>query len=328
MMTPLHRRRLLQGMGGVIALAALPRIGHAEHFPARSVRIIVPFAPGGPTDVFARLLAQNLSERLGQQFFIENVPGAGGNIGTGRAAKAPPDGYTLVLTANNHVINPILYESVPYDPFKDFEPVSLAVDFATAFSVNLAVPAHSVSELVALVRATPGKYSFSSSGVGTPSHLLGEQFRQKLNLDMVHVPYNGSSPATAAVLAGDTQIGFSGLSAAAPLAQSGQLRVLAVMSATRSKALPDVPTIIEAGYPGLDGEAWIGIFAPAGTAPDIIALLSNEIDKAISTPNVAERIEALGFTPVGAPPDVFARELTTEAEKWGRVIRAAGLKVK
>ncbi len=298
----------------------------AEAFPARPVRVIVPFAPGGPVDVFARLLAQKLSDRFGQQFFIENIGGAGGNIGTGRAAKAAADGYTLLLTANNHVINPALYETVPYDPFKDFAPVSLAVGFPTAFSVNLSQPARTVAELVAVVRATPGKYSFASAGVGTPSHLLGEQFRQKLGLDMVHVPYNGSGPATAALLAGDTQVCFAGLTAAAPLAQNGQIRVLATMSKTRSHALPDVPTIIEAGYPGLDGEGWDGLFVPAGTPAEIVTLLSDEIAKIIALPDIAERIETLGFTPIGAPPDVFAKQLTAESETWAHVIKAAGLK--
>jgi tripartite-type tricarboxylate transporter receptor subunit TctC len=290
------------------------------------VRIIVPFSPGGPVDVFGRLLGQKLSERLGEQFFIENIGGAGGNIGTGRAAKAAADGYTLLLTANNHVINPLIYESVPYDPFKDFAPVSLAVGFATALSVNSTVAAHSVAELVALIRATPGKFSFASSGVGTPSHLLGEQFRQKLGLDLVHVPYNGSGPATTAVMAGDTQVCFAALTAAAPLVQTGRLRVLATMSKTRSRALPDVPTIAEAGYPGLEGEGWDGLFVPAGTPHEIVTLLSEEVARTVALPDVAERINTLGFTPVGSTPDAFAKELAAESEIWGRVIKAAAIK--
>jgi tripartite-type tricarboxylate transporter receptor subunit TctC len=326
MLIRLSRRRLLQLTAGAAVLPVMRTSARAETFPTRTVRVIVPFAPGGPVDVFARLLAQKLSDRFGQQFYIENIGGAGGNIGTGRAAKAAADGYTLLLTANNHVINPALYETVPYDPFKDFAPVSLAVGFPTAFSVNLSQPARTVAELVALVRATPGKYSFASAGVGTPSHLLGEQFRQKLGLDMVHVPYNGSGPATAAVLAGDTPICFAGLTAAAPLAQTGQIRVLATMSKTRSRALPDVPTIIEAGYPGLDGEGWDGVFVPAGTPAEIIMLLGDEIAKVIALPDVAERITALGFTPIGSTPDAFSKQLVAESETWARVIKAAGLK--
>lgn len=321
------RRHLLQAAVAAAAIPALPRIVQAQTFPTRPVRIIVPFAPGGPVDVFGRLMAGKLSEYFGQQFYIENSGGAGGNIGAGRAAKAAADGYTLLLTANNYVINPLLYETVPYDPFKDFAPVSLAVGFPTAFSVTQSLPARTVSELVGLVRANPGKYSFASPGVGTPSHLLGEQFRQELGLDLVHVPYNGSGPATEAVMAGDTPICFAALTAAAPLAQAGRLRVLATMSKTRSHALPEVPTIAEAGYPGLDGEGWDGIFVPAGTPPEIVTALADEIRKVIALPDVTERIEALGFLPIGTPPEVFARQLVAESETWGRVIRAAGLKV-
>ena len=272
-------------------------------------------------------MAEKLSEHFGQQFYIENIGGAGGNIGTGRAAKAAADGYTLLLTANNHIINPLLYESVPYDAFKDFEPVTLAVGFPTALSVNPSVPARTVAELVALVRATPGKYSFASAGVGTPSHLLGERFRQKLSLDLVHVPYNGSGPATAAVMAGDTPVCFAALTAAAPLAQAGRVRVLATMSNTRSHALPEVPTITEAGYAGLDGEGWDGIFVPAGTPQEIVKLLGDEIRNIVALPDVQARIEALGFLPVGAPSEVFAKQLANESATWSEVIRAAGLKM-
>jgi tripartite-type tricarboxylate transporter receptor subunit TctC len=323
----IYRRQLLLAATSAAMFAALPRNVKAQNFPTRQVRVIVPFAPGGPVDVFSRLMAEKLSDHFGQQFYIENVGGAGGNIGTGRAAKAPPDGYTLLLTANNHVINPLLYETVPYDPFKDFAPVLLAVGFPTALSVNGSVPAHTIAELVDLVRTNPKKYSFSSPGVGTPSHLLGEQFRQKLGLDLVHVPYSGSGPATEAVLAGDTPICFAALTAAAPLAQAGRLRVLATMSDTRSEALPEVPTIAEAGYPGLDGQGWDGIFVPAGTSPEIITLLSDEIRKVIAQPDVTQHIVALGFSPIGGPPDVFAKQLTAESEIWSRVIRAAGLKL-
>jgi tripartite-type tricarboxylate transporter receptor subunit TctC len=323
----ISRRRLLEAAAGVAAFPIMPRFARAEVYPARQVRVIVPFAPGGPVDVFARLMAQKLSEHFGQQFYVENFGGAGGNIGTGRAAKAAADGYTLLVNANNHVINPLLYETVPYE-LKDFDPVLLAVGFPTAFSVNLSVQAHSVSELVALVRASPGKYSFASAGIGTPSHLLGERFRQKLNLDLVHVPYSGTGPATEAVLAGDTPICFAGLTAAAPLAQSGKLRVLATMSKTRSHALPDVPTITEAGYPGLEGEGWDGVFVPAGTPQDIITQLSNQIAAIVALPDVTQRIEALGFAPVGSSPDAFAKQLAAETVTWSEVIKAAGLKLK
>jgi len=323
----ISRHCLLRGAISAVALAVMLRVAHADDYPTRPVRVIVPFAPGGPLDVFGRLMAEKLSQRFGQQFYIENIAGGAGNIGTARAAKAAADGYTLLLTANNHIINPLLYETLPYDAFKDFEPITLAVGFPTALSVNPSLPARTVTELVALVHANPGKYSFASAGVGTPSHLLGERFRQKLNLDLVHVPYGGSGPATAAVMAGDTPVCFASLTAAVPLARSGAVRVLATMSNSRSHALPEVPTITEAGYAGLEGEGWDGIFVPAGTPQEIVTLLSDEIRKIVASPDIAARIETLGFTPIGAPPDVFAKQLADESMTWREVIRAAGLKM-
>jgi tripartite-type tricarboxylate transporter receptor subunit TctC len=325
----LSRREIVLAAGGAAAFQAVPRLARAATYPDHPVRVIVAFGAGGPGDVFARLMAEKFSQHFGQQFFVENIVGAGGNIGTEKAAKSPPDGYTILVNANNHIINPLLYEMVPYDPVKDFAPVSLVAGFPTAFSVNTAaVPAKTVAELVALVRATPGKFSYASSGVGTPSHLLGERFRQALNLDIVHVPYSGTGPATQAVLAGDTQIGFAGLTAAAPLVPTGKIRVLATMSRTRSPALPDVPTIIEAGYPGLDGEAWEGIFVPAGTPQDIITLLNEQTRAVLAIPEVKQHIETLGFTVVGSTPDAFARQMSEETQVWAKVIKAAGLKLK
>jgi tripartite-type tricarboxylate transporter receptor subunit TctC len=320
------RRQLLRAGTSTFLLSAATRASLADIFPSRPVRVIVPFAPGGPVDVLGRLMAQKFSDHFGQQFFVENLAGAGGNIGTGKAAKAEADGYTILVTANNHVINPMLYESVPYDPLKDFSPVSLAVGFPTALSVNQSVAARDVKELVSLVRSTPGKFNFASPGVGTPSHLLGEQFKQKLSLDLVHVPYNGSGPATEAVLAGDTQVCFAALTAAAPLAKSGSLRVLATMSKSRSTALPDVPTIAETGYPGLEGEGWVGIFVPAGTPQPIIAQLSDQTRTVLALPDIAQRIATIGFASVGSSPDEFGKQLATESQTWMMVISAANLK--
>jgi tripartite-type tricarboxylate transporter receptor subunit TctC len=320
------RRCILQTGASAFLLSTAARPSLADTFPSRPVRVIVPFAPGGPVDVLGRLLGQKFSDHFGQQFFIENLAGAGGNIGTGKAAKSEADGYTILITANNHVINPALYESVPYDPFKDFTPVSLAVGFPTALSVNNAVAAHDVKELVALIRSSPGKFNFASAGVGTPSHLLGEQFKQKLNLDLVHVPYNGSGPATEAVLAGDTQVCFAALTAAAPLAKSGSLRVLATMSKSRSAAFPDVPTITEAGYPGLEGEGWVGILVPTGTPQPIVTQLSEQTHTVLASPDVAQRIATLGFASVGSTADEFAKQLANESQTWASVIAAANLK--
>jgi tripartite-type tricarboxylate transporter receptor subunit TctC len=320
------RRRFLQLAVGAAALPAGARMAWAQAFPLRPVRVIVPFAPGGPTDVCARLIAQKLSERLGKQFYVENVAGAGGNIGTGQAARAAADGYTLLISVNSHVINPTLYDQVPYDPFRDFEAVTLAVAFASALSVNPSVPANSVAELVTLVKGHPGTYSFASPGFGTPSHLLGEQFRVATGLDLVHVPYGGSGPAVTAAVAGDTPMAFAALSAAAPLVKDGKLRALAVMSKNRSQALPDLPTIAQAGYPDLDGDGWVGVQVPAGTPRDIVSLLQREIVAITALPDMKQRLSALGFDPVGSTGEEFSAQMRLETEKWAKVIRAAHLR--
>ena len=319
------RRRFLQ-LAGAAALSSRPGVAEAQAYPARTVRMIVPFAPGGPTDVAARLIAQKLSEQLGKQFYVENLAGASGNIGTGQAARARPDGHTLLIAVNSHIINPTLFDQVPYDPYKDFEPVTLAVAFASALAVNPSLPAGTVNDLITLIKANSGRYSFASPGTGTPSHLLGEQFRMTLGLDLVHVPFGGSGPAMSSVVAGHTPIGFAALSAAAPFARDGKLRVLALLSKARSETLPDVPTIAEAGYPGLDGDGWVGVLVPAGTPKDIVDLLNGEIVKLIAQPDMKERLEAIGFRPVAGTPEQFASQMKAESEKWSKVIRAAGLK--
>jgi tripartite-type tricarboxylate transporter receptor subunit TctC len=322
----LIRRRFLQLAGAAIAGLAAPPRARAQTYPTRPVRVIVPFAPGGPTDVGARLIAQRLSERFGRQFYVENIPGASGNIGTGQAARAAPDGYTLLIAVNSHVINPTLFGKVPYDPYKDFDPVTLAVGFATVLAVNPSVPAETVKDLVALIKANSGKYNFASPGTGTPSHLLGEQFRMTLGLDLVHIPYSGSGPAVASVVAGHTPIGFAGLAAAAPQIADGKLRALAIMSKARSRTLPDVPTIAEAGHPNLDGDGWVGVLVPAGTPKMIIDLLHREIVEVVALPDMRERLSVAGFEPVASTPEEFTRQITTEAEKWAKVIRAANIK--
>jgi tripartite-type tricarboxylate transporter receptor subunit TctC len=274
----------------------------------------------------ARLIGQKLSERFGKQFYVENVPGASGNIGAGQAAKAAPDGLTILITVNSLVINPSLFDRVPYDPYKDFDPVTLAVSFGTLLSVHPSVPANSVSELVTLIRANPGKYSFASPGLGTPSHLLGEALRQTLNLDLVHVPFGGSGPAIAAAVGGHTPVCFAGLAAAEPQVKAGKLRGLAVMSKRRSAALPGVPTIEEAGYPGIVGDGWVGAFVPAGTPKDISAMLHDEIRRALAEPDVKDRLTAVGLDPVGNTPEEFTAIMKSEAETWAKVIRAGNIK--
>jgi tripartite-type tricarboxylate transporter receptor subunit TctC len=322
----LPRRCFLHLAAGIAVLPTLPGLARAQSYPARTVRVIVPYSPGGPTDVCARLIAQKLSDRLGKQFYVEDIAGAGGNIGTGQAARTTPDGYTILITVNSYVINPTLYDKVPYDPLRDFEAVTRVAIFQSAMFVHPSVPAHTVAELVALIKANPNKYSFASPGFGTPSHLLGEQFRVATNVDLVHVPYGGSGTAVTSVVAGNPPIGFAALSAAVPLIQAGQLRALAVMSQHRPQALPDLPTIAEAGYPDLDGDAWVGVLVPAGTPKDVTARLHQEIVKIIDEPDTKERLAALGLEPVGDSPEQFSAQLKVEMAKWTGIIRAANIR--
>jgi tripartite-type tricarboxylate transporter receptor subunit TctC len=322
----LPRRQFLHLTAGAAAQPFFPGIARAQSYPSRPVRVIVPYSPGGPTDVCARFIAQGLSDRLGKQFYVENITGAGGNIGTGQAARTTADGYAILITVNSYVINPTLYDKVPYHVLKDFEAVTLAAIFPSAMLVNPSVSAKTVQELVALIKANPNKYSFASPGFGTPSHLLGEQFRVAAGLDLVHVPYGGSGPVITSVVAGNTPIGFAALSAAVPQIIDGKLRALAVMSDHRSQALPDLPTIAEAGYPELDGDAWVGVLVPTGTPADIIALLHREIVKIIATPDMKERLATLGLEPVGNSPEEFTAQMKVEMERWAKVIRAARIK--
>ncbi|HEY2186447.1 MAG TPA: tripartite tricarboxylate transporter substrate binding protein [Xanthobacteraceae bacterium] len=319
------RRRFLQ-YASAAAIPALPRIARAQAYPSRPVRVIVGFAPGGPTDVFARLIAQKLSEKLGGQFYIDNIPGGSGNIATGQAAKAAPDGYTVYFAFSSYVVNPVLFDRVPYDPHKDFDPVMLAVVSTTVLTVNPSLPATTVAELAALIRAGAAKYSYASGGAGSQTHLAGEQFRLALNLDLVHVPFNGGAPAVAAVVAGHTPIGFNTLTPALPQIKDGKLRALAVTSKTRSQILPDVPTMTEAGYPDIAGDNWVGVLVPAGTPKTIVALLHREITSIIAVPEMKARLATLGFEPVASTPEEFGTQIRTEIERWGNVIRAANLK--
>jgi tripartite-type tricarboxylate transporter receptor subunit TctC len=322
----LARRRFLHLAAGVVALSTRSLPAKAQTYPARPVHVIVPFGPGGPTDVFARLIAQRLSERLKVQFYVENFGGAGGNIGAGRAAQAAPDGYTLLVDGANLVVNTILYNQVPYDPLKDFEPVTIAVTAAAILTVHPSLPATSVKELVALIKANPGKYSYASPGAGTPPHLVGELFRLSLGLDLVHVPFNGGGLAIGSAVAGHTPISFGSMAPAVPHVKDGTLRGLAVTTKTRSSALPEVPTMVESGYPEVEGESWFAVVVPAGTPKDIIALLQREIVASIAMPDMKGRLAALGYEPVGNSPEQCAALLRSELKRWGKVIRAAGIR--
>jgi tripartite-type tricarboxylate transporter receptor subunit TctC len=322
----LPRRRFLRLAGATAVSLAAPRIVRAEGYPTRSVRMIVPFAPGGPTDLFARMIAPKLSEQMGQQFYIENVGGAGGNIGAGRAAQAGPDGYTLLVDGANFVVNPALYASVPYDPFKNFDAVTMAVTSSVVLTVHPSVPAKTVKELVALIKAEPNKYSYASPGTGTPPQLVGELFRVTLGLDLVHVPFKGGGEAIASALGGQTPISFGALAPAVPLVKDGRLRALAVASKARSSVLPGVPTMAEAGYPEVEGESWFAVVVPAGTPKEIIGSLNREIAKAVAAPDVAQRLGVLGYAAVSSSPEDCTAKFRAEAAKWTKVIRVSGIK--
>jgi tripartite-type tricarboxylate transporter receptor subunit TctC len=322
----LPRRQFLHLAAGAAALPAVSRIARAQSYPERPVRVVVPYAPGGPTDVFGRLIAQKLSEQLGRQFFVENIGGAGGNIGMGRAARADRDGYTVVIVATPLAINPSLYDTVPFDPIKDFDPVTLAVSTTTVLTAHPSVPAQTARDLVALIRANPGKYSFGSPGTGTPSHLLGELFRLSLNLDLVHVPFNSGGLAIGSNLAGHTPLCFGTPPPALPHLKDGKLRALAVTSKARVPTLPDVPTMAEAGYPDVEGVSWFAVAVPGGTPKEIVALLNREIVKIMALPEIKERLATLGFDSIASSPEEFGARIRADTEKWGKVIRAANIK--
>ncbi len=289
--------------------------------------MIVPFAPGGQTDVIARIVAQKLSDRTGKQFYVENLPGAGGNLGTARAAQSAPDGYTILFVdAISYTARPSLYASVPYDPIKDFDAVAIAATTMQVLAVNPTVPAKTVQELVALIRANPGKYSYSSAGVGTGAHLTGELFRTSLKLDLLHVPYGGGGPAIAASVAGHTPLSFGSAAATIPQHQDGKLRALAVGGKKRLKGLPEIPTFREAGY-NVECDAVVGVLAPAKTPKEIIAWLNREIAAAVGTPDAQQKLATLGFETQHATPEELGAFLKAEIPKWAGVIKAAGIKV-
>jgi tripartite-type tricarboxylate transporter receptor subunit TctC len=313
-------------VAGLSALAVGTGPAAAQTYPAHAVRAIVAFAPGGVTDTFTRLMAQKLSENLGQQFYVDNVPGASGNIGTALAAKAAPDGYTLLFAFSSYAVNPTLFDKIPYDPDKDFDPVTLAVTSTTVLTVNPMVPARSVKELVDLIKASPGKFSYSTAGAGTQAHLTGEQFRLLLGLDLVHVPYNGGAPAIMAVVGGHTPIGFSSPAASIAQIRQGNVRALAVTGGARSQIMPDVPTMAEAGYPQIVGESWVGVLVPAGTRKDVIGLIQREIARIIATPDMKARLAELGYDTVASTPEEFGARIKAEIATWAQVIRAAHIK--
>jgi len=314
------------GLLTFLALAVAPFAHAQDDYPNRTVRIIVPFAPGGSTDVVARILADKLGTELKQSFVVENRSGAGGNIGADAVAKASPDGYTLLMgTTGVLAINKYLYKEMSFDPERDLVPVSYTSLITNILVVNPQVPAKTVSELVALARAKPGSLTFASSGAGSSTHLSAELFKSMAGVDILHVPYKGSSQAITDLMGGQVTMLFDNAPSSIPFVEQGKLRALAVTSTKRLPNLPDVPTLDEAGVKGYESLSWSGIMAPAGTPKRVIDKLSAAIEKILRDPDVKQRFASLGVDPVGGPPEAFSRHIRAESEKWARVVKTANI---
>jgi len=319
------RRRLLQFAAVAPFVALGPERGHAQAYPARAVKVIVTTGPGGQGDITARLVAAKLTTSLGQSFYIENMPGGGGNIAMAATARAAPDGYTILAATSNIVTNISLYPKISYDPYKDFDPISLMCSSPHVLVVHPSVPAATVSELVALAKASPGKLSYASAGRGTPAHLAGELFKLAFDVDITHVPFNGGGPASASTLGGHVPIAVSALPTAVTYIRGGQLRALGMFSSKRASALPDVPSMKEATGHDLPADIVNGFIAPAGLPKPIIEFLHRETVKVLSAPDTREKLATMGFDPVASTPEEFAQWIRTEIVRWGKVIRDANI---
>jgi tripartite-type tricarboxylate transporter receptor subunit TctC len=319
----------LRGSLSVLTVAAFTvhaSFASAGDYPAKPVHVIVPFAPGGPADVLARLIAEKLSHTLGQQFYVENQPGAGGNLGMATGARANPDGYTITVVGPSFVVNPSLFAKIPYDPIKDFSPVTLAAISANVLVVHPSIAAKTVKELVAFLKANPAKHSFAHPGVGTTAQLAGEMFRRAQSVDIVPVSFNGSAPAIQLALGGHTGLAFTVITPAIPYVKEGALRGLAVTTPKRSSALPEVPTMAEAGFPDQDSDTLLGVLVPAGTPELVVAKLHQEVAGAIRQLDHEGKMAALGFEPVVNTPAEFAARIKADIAKWAGVIEAAHIK--
>ena len=313
---------------GVLAAFASGASAAAADFPDRAITMVVPFAAGGSTDVVARIVAQKMSEDLGQQVIVQNVAGAGGNLGAGNVARAEPDGYTILMgTVATHALNPLILKSTPYDPEKDFAPVSLLVVVPNVLVVNPELPAKTVQELIALLKAEPDKYSYASSGNGTPLHLSGELFKSMAGVSMQHIPYKGAGPALNEVIGNQVPIMFDNLPSSSSHIKAGTLRALAVTTAARAPSFPDVPTVAESGIPGYETYTWNALFAPAKTPNEVVMRLNASANKALKDPAVAERMKEFSATIVGSTPDELAAHVKAELAKWGPVVKGANIQM-
>ena len=325
MLPPRFRLRLL-ALLSCVAIAG-PLAAQAA-YPDRPVTLVVPFPAGGSTDLVARVVAEKMSELLGQQIVVENKGGAGGNIGSASVAKSDPDGYTILMgTVATHALNPALYKKIPYDAVKDFAPISLLVTVPNVLVVNPNLPVNSVQELITLLKEHPGEYSYASSGNGTPLHLSGELFKSMAGVQMEHIPYKGAGPALTDLLGGHVMIMFDNLPSSTGYIKDGRLRGLAVTTATRASSMPDLPTIAESGVPGYETYTWNALFAPAGTPPEIIARLNAAAVEALADPKVQSKLQEFGATIVGSSPEALADHVQAELAKWAPVVQASGAKI-
>jgi tripartite-type tricarboxylate transporter receptor subunit TctC len=315
-------KALIATAAATVALGA-----HAQPFPNKPIKIIVPYTAGGTTDLLARTVGAKLTEKFGQPVVVDNRPGANGMIGMDLVAKAPADGYTLGLASpGTHGINQTLYKSMPHDPIKDFAPVSLAVRAPMVLVVNASVPARNVKELVALAKAKPGTLSIASGGSGSSQHLAAEIFKSAAGIDMVHIPYKGGGAAYIDLVGGQVQVMIDAVQQAMPHIKSGKLRAIAVASPQRNPQLPDVPTIAESGVPGYEASAWYGFVAPAGTPKEVVSLLSSEIARILALPDVKQTLAGPGLVPIGSTPEEFAAHIRAETDKYAKVIKSANIK--
>jgi len=320
-----HRRQFLHLAAGAGALSGISRVAWAQAYPTRPVRVIVPFAPGGNSDITARLLGQWLSERLGQQFVIDNRPGGGGNIGTEAVVRSSPDGYTLLLVGGWNAINATFYDKLNFNFIRDIAPVASIIVVPNVMVVNPSVPAKTVPEFIAYAKTTPGKINYASAGTGAPSHVTGELFKMMAGVDMAHVPYRSGGPALTDLLGGQVQVMFASTVSSIEYIRAGRLRALAVTTATRLEVLPDVPTVGEF-VPGYEASSWNGIGAPKGTPVEIIDKLNKEINAALGDPKMKARLADLGGTPLLGSPADFGKLIADETEKWAKVVKLSGAK--
>jgi tripartite-type tricarboxylate transporter receptor subunit TctC len=308
-------------------LAFGPQV-QAQSYPSRPVKLIVPYAPGGPNDIVARLLAQKLSEALGGNFFVENLPGGGGTIGTGNAANSAPDGHTLLVANQDIIIQPVIRARVPYDPFNSFTPISQVVFGPELVTVTSSLPAKDMKELIALLKANPGKYSYGTPGYGTMPHIAGEWlYRLKNGIDVTHVPFQGGAPAIQGMLGGQVQILEIVIPVVRPHIQQGTLRALAVTDSKRTRFFPDVPTLAEQGITGHEVGFWMGVFTRAGTPQPIVDLLQAQVARIMQLPDIKQRIDTIGFDPIHTTSAELAALLRTETEKWSKVVRETKIKI-